>query len=73
MIRALLRFLRIWWLRWDLDSLERYMRECNPDGLLDSVSLRYFRADAEAKRVELAVLECERARAKGEVATLNRS
>lgn len=53
----LLTRLHILWLQWDVASTEQYMRECNPDGLLNTKSLRRFEEDIAVKRVEIAILE----------------
>jgi hypothetical protein len=53
----LLAFLELLWLRWCLSSDEQWVRECESDGILQSDSLRYIRAEAEAYRVRIALLE----------------
>jgi hypothetical protein len=43
-------------LRWNIDSAEAYMLACERDGIMDSVTLRYWRDHLAAERVELATL-----------------
>lgn len=49
-------YLRCAMLAWNIDSAERYMLECERDGIMDSVTLRYWRDHLAAERVELATL-----------------
>ena len=45
------------WLRWTIWETEGYLAACARDGLVDSLSLREFRGQLCAMRVQLAVLE----------------
>lgn len=56
-MKWLLLRIELAWVRWCLSSDEQWVRECQADGILNSVSLRYIRAEAEAKRVRIASLE----------------
>ena len=56
-MRRLFLRLELLWVRWCLDSDEQWVRACEEDGILTSRSLRYIRAEAEAKRVRIATLE----------------
>jgi hypothetical protein len=49
------------WLRYTIWETEGYLRACERDGLVDSLSLTDFRAQLEAQRVELAALQPRRA------------
>lgn len=49
--------LRCLWLHWTIYETEGYLAACARDGLTDSLSLREFRAQVCAMRVQLALLE----------------
>lgn len=57
MIATAWRFVRRTWLRYTIWETECYLRACDADGLVDSLSLRDFRAQLEAMRVQLADLQ----------------
>lgn len=57
MLRRLLNCLHAAWLRWSIDSTEQYMLACARDGIMDSDTLRHWRAQLAADRVRLALLE----------------
>ena len=58
--RRVSRFLRAAWHSWCIDSNERWVRECERDGILDSNSLRAVRLDTQGHRVALALIEAEK-------------
>jgi hypothetical protein len=41
---------------YQISSTQQYLHECDRDGLIDSLSLRYFRADMDALIVRRAAL-----------------
>lgn len=45
------------WLRYTIWETEHYLRDCERDGLVDSLSLDDFRGQLEAQRVQLALLQ----------------
>jgi hypothetical protein len=45
------------WLRYTIHETEAYLRACERDGLVNSLSLTDFRAQLEAQRVQLADLQ----------------
>lgn len=45
------------WLHYTIWETEHYLRDCERDGLVESLSLADFRAQLEAMRVELATLQ----------------
>ena len=49
-------YIRAAHLQWNIDSAESYMWECERDGIMDSVTLRYWRDHLAAERVQLATL-----------------
>lgn len=51
------RAIRAGWLRWQISATEQYLRDCERDGIVDSLSIREFRLCIEEMRVELALLE----------------
>jgi hypothetical protein len=51
---------RIFICRWNIDSTEKWLIECEADGIVDSMNLREFERELEADRVELATLEAQR-------------
>lgn len=53
---AAYRFLRRWWLRWQIHELAMYLRACERDGLVDSLSLREFRGQIAEMETELITL-----------------
>lgn len=53
----LLRRLRALLLRWQIWETEHWLRDCERDGIFDSVALRYVRADLADMRVRLALLQ----------------
>lgn len=42
--------------RWEIVETERYLRACERDGLVDSLSLRDFRGQLQALRIRLSDL-----------------
>lgn len=61
MIAAAWNLLQRGWLRYTIHETECYLRACERDGLVHSLSLTDFRAQLEAQRVELAALQPRRA------------
>jgi hypothetical protein len=59
-VQRLVLEVRILVLRWNIDSTEQWLAECAADGLVDSLSLRHFRMQLQADRVQLAQLESQR-------------
>lgn len=57
--RAVMRSLRIASLYYRVHETEQWLAACASDGILDGVCLRYIRADLEALRVQLCVLEAQ--------------
>ena len=53
LVRAVSRLV----LRYKINETERWIRACEDDGILDSITLREIRADLCAMRVQLALLE----------------
>jgi hypothetical protein len=49
-------WLQVWNLRWNIESAEVYMAECERDGIMDSQTLRHWRDCMAAERCELATL-----------------
>ena len=52
-----LRLLAREFLRFEIDSAERWVQACKDDGILESETLTRIRADIAEKRVRLALLE----------------
>lgn len=44
-------------LRWSIDSTEQYMAACQRDGILEGETLRSWRLQMQADRVELSLIE----------------
>ena len=57
MIARAWNLLRRGWLLYTIHETEAYLRACERDGLVHSLSLRDFRAQLEAQRVQLALLQ----------------
>lgn len=51
------RRVRIAWLRFEIDSAEKWMADCARDGIYDSIQLSYLRKQVAALRVRLALAE----------------
>lgn len=52
--------LRIAEARWNIDSTETYLIECEANGIVDSLAVRQWRQQLAAERVRLATLESQR-------------
>ena len=60
MIRRAITLARVAWLRWVLQCNEDYMRGCARAGIADTASMREWRRQAAATRVQIALLEAGR-------------
>lgn len=60
MIATAWNLLQRGWLVYTIHETERYLRACERDGLVHSLSLADFRAQLEAQRVQLALLQSRR-------------
>ena len=57
MLNTIWRLVQRGWLRYTIHETEVYLRACERDGLVRSLSLTDFRAQLEAQRVALANLQ----------------
>lgn len=55
--RALWRAIRAAWLRLLIWGLDRYIKQCERDGIYSTKSMAEFRAQLEGHRCELAIVE----------------
>lgn len=55
------------WLRWHIAELTTYLRACERDGLVDSLSLRHWRGQLAALEVRLIALQEPRSTRMAEV------
>lgn len=56
-MKRIARRLLALWVRYQIHETEQYLRACERDGLIDSLSLRDFRAQLSALRVRRITLE----------------
>jgi hypothetical protein len=56
-IRRAINRLHAAWLRWVLASNEQWMRACQRDGIANTYSMTEWRKQADATRVQIAILE----------------
>lgn len=57
-----LRWLHALFLRWVIWETEHWLRDCAREGITDGTNLRLVRAQLEADRVSLALLQAPTAR-----------
>ena len=57
---AIWRRISLAFVRWALDSEERWVRDCRRDGVLESRHMKYIRQQAQTLRVKARMLEIDR-------------
>jgi hypothetical protein len=57
LLSRLVRAAKCWWLRWEIDSAERWIEQCRRDGITTSEQLRYQRMHVGELRCRLLIAE----------------